>query len=482
MWAISFQEINIMNRYLFFIIFLPVLFVLAIYAPTHQFFSNQYDDSYITYRYAINLAQAQGMVFNIGEYTDSASSFLYTLVLSAVYLFGIHNLEFIGGLCGVLSLSILLFLVFKLSVHLTSDRRVAAFVTIACGLNGLLSGWTLSGMETLPWATLIFLAVYLIIIDAHPTLIALSIALAAFTRLEGIFLVACYGSLLLTRPKRRLPFLCLGVVIVTFLLFYLVKKEYYGVWISHAFQMKEQANYYKSAPHELISNWLKFASIPFVLSIPIIFSKKYFYVGAYVGISIASILFGPKSDWSRYSVHLLPLLYAFSSPVLANINNRNYFTHALKAIMIVQALAGTLFMWRNNTALAEHQICRKEVGQYIKTNLTDENYIASSDLGAISYVAINHQFVDLIALTSSDVLYNYSKGRTADSILVSKNVKYLANTFSVRTTSDEIDDLLAQFPNVKDKSTMTIDHAYLFSCKSNNLTFSIAKIIPKTFK
>lgn len=469
-----------MKRPLLLPVIFPVLFLLAIYAPTHHFFSNQYDDSYITYRYAINLAQAHGLVFNIGEHTDSASSFVYTLTLSIFYLIGIHNLEFVGGLLGVMSLGVLLVLVYKLSIHLTSDKRVAAFVSIACGMNGLLSGWALSGMETLPWATLTFLAVYLIVIDARPTVIALVIALAAFTRLEGIFLVGCYGALLLTRPKRGTPLLCLGIVVVAFFLFYLIKKEYYEVWISHAFQMKELASYYKSAPHELITNWLKFASIPLILSIPIIFSKKYFYVGAYIVISIASILLGPKSDWSRYSVHLLPLLYVFSSPTLVRLASRTSLISALKAAIIAQALSGTLFMWRNNTALAEHQICRKEVGQYIKVNFSNKDYIASSDLGAISYIAINHRFVDLIALTSSDVLDSYSKGQTADSILISKKVQYFASTFPAKPTSNQIDDLLAQFPRVKNKSALTIDSAYLFSCENKNFTFSIAKIIPKT--
>src|SRR6476620_5659196 len=51
-----------------------------------------YDDAYITYRYARNLATGHGLVFNPGEATDSASSWLYTLLLALGYRLGVHDL------------------------------------------------------------------------------------------------------------------------------------------------------------------------------------------------------------------------------------------------------------------------------------------------------------------------------------------------------------------------------------------------------
>ena len=54
---------------------------------------DQYDDSYITYRYAANLATGKGPVFNSYERINSASSFLYTSVLAAAYSIGLHDLD-----------------------------------------------------------------------------------------------------------------------------------------------------------------------------------------------------------------------------------------------------------------------------------------------------------------------------------------------------------------------------------------------------
>jgi hypothetical protein len=279
----------------------------------------------------------------------------------------------------------------------------------------------------------------------------------------------------------------MGGVILAFALFYIVKHAYYGVWISHAFQMKEVAVYYRPAPRELIHFWIRFVTVPLLLSAPALLSRKYWFVLAYIGLSIASIALGPRSDWSRYSVHLLPLLYAFSAPILAWMlaNYRSRARVAALALvlfaMFAQALAAERVNWRNMSDLAEAQICRKNLGRYINTNIDKSEYIASSDLGAIAYVAIDHRFVDLIALTSADVLGRYRAGETADEVLEAKHVKYIADTYASSTSMSRLDVLLEEFPGVKRKSKFTInsDHP-AFVCRPNgDFEFILTKIVLK---
>jgi hypothetical protein len=475
-----------MARYLRILILLvPVIVLLAIYAPTHNFFHHQYDDSYITYRYAINLAQGHGLVFNVGERTDAASSFLYALVLSCCWLLHLRNLELVGGLIGVLSLGFISIIVYKLAAYISSDKRAALLVAVACGLNGLLAGWTLSGMETLPWAALVLLAVYLMVIDAHPVAISLAIAAAAFTRFEGIFLVVPYLILIVTQSKSKKRLVPMGGVILAFALFYIVKHAYYGVWISHAFQMKEVAVYYRPAPRELIHFWIRFVSVPLLLSAPALLSRKYGFVLAYIALSIISVALGPRSDWSRYSVHLLPLLYAFSAPALAAmLVNYRAWTRVTALVLVIfamfaQALAAERFNWRNMSDLADAQMCRENLGRYINTHIDKGEYIASSDLGAIAYVAIDHRFVDLIALTSADILARYRAGETADTVLEAMHVRYIADTYDPATPMDRLNVLLEEFPGVKRKSKFAIDsHHPAFACRtSGDLEFILTNIV-----
>src|SRR6185437_5777291 len=102
----------------FLILLIPIIALFAIYTPAHSFIHHQYDDSYITYRYAINLAQGHGLVFNVGERTDAASSFLYALVLSCCWLLHLRDLELAGGVIGVLSLAFISIIVYKLAVYI----------------------------------------------------------------------------------------------------------------------------------------------------------------------------------------------------------------------------------------------------------------------------------------------------------------------------------------------------------------------------
>jgi hypothetical protein len=464
---------------------LPPLVLLAIYAPTHHFFANQYDDSYISYRYAINLAQGNGIEFNAGERTDSATSFLYTIILSAFWKLGISNLEFVGAALGVFSLALICLYTFKLANYLSSDSGVSLVVAICCGLNGFLAGWTLSGMETLPWTMLVLLAVYFIVTDTHYGLVVGAIAAAAFTRFEGIFLIVAYLPTMLTRPLLKRETFAMAGVVIAFALFYVVKHEYFGVWISHAYQMKEILNYYRPSPHEMMRNWMMFASVPLFLSIPAFWNTRYIGVLLYLFISMLSVAFGPRSDWSRYSVHLLPLIYAFSAITITRMTlwprgaGKEAALSIVVAAMSLQAMGGELFSWFHMTRLAEHQICRGKLGDYINSNVSGDSYIASSDLGMIAYRAINHRFVDLIALTSADVLANYRQGKTADDILARKNVHYLADTVDPRSSANRIDSMLLQFPQVKGRSKFVADTADPeFTCtEKSGIQFVVARVL-----
>ena len=59
--------------------------VVALRGPLSTVAGAQYDDAFITYRYAANLASGNGLVFNIGDNTNSSTSLLWTLILSVGY-------------------------------------------------------------------------------------------------------------------------------------------------------------------------------------------------------------------------------------------------------------------------------------------------------------------------------------------------------------------------------------------------------------
>jgi len=64
------------------------------------FFRLRMDDSYITYRYARNLADGVGPVWNPGEHVEGYTSFLWMLLLALMHLAGI-DIEFAALLLGI---------------------------------------------------------------------------------------------------------------------------------------------------------------------------------------------------------------------------------------------------------------------------------------------------------------------------------------------------------------------------------------------
>lgn len=489
------------------ILAVPCLFVLLAYAPTAHFFANQYDDAYITYRYAIHLAQGDGLVFNVGERTDAASSFLYTVLLAGFWRLGLHDMELIGGLLGLASLGVITGLTWRLARRLSGHSSVALFMALAAGLNGLLAGWSLSGMETLPWAACVLAALCAIVEGAAWPVTWVLVAMSAFGRVEGVLLMAAWGVRLLpwmgekdraVKASLLAPVLGMAGLLLAFIAFYAAKHAYYGVWISHAFAMKELASYYRSSPAELFRLWGLFASLPVLLSLWSLPDRRLWPIWAYFLLSLVSVATGPRSDWARYSVHLIPVAYVLAACGLVRLGQMTSMKQlsfmrqgaiALLALVLLQSFGAAAYNWRNMTQLADHQVCRRQIGEQIERHIPSNEPIASSDLGLISYVAIDHAFVDLVALTSADVLVAYQGGRPADEVLLRKHVHYIADTVSPHF-ADRVNELQALFPHVHTTSRFQVgpvdasaavssDGAVpvAFSCQARGVAFRIAELM-----
>ena len=129
---------------------LPVFVVIANHY-FHEFTLVQYDDSYITYRYARNFALGDGLRFNPGDNTNSASSLLFVLLLGIGNLITRAPIELRATTINTLSLLVLVFVTSLLVLRSTNNLRGYLYASVL-GLSivsyGPLVYWTLSGMET----------------------------------------------------------------------------------------------------------------------------------------------------------------------------------------------------------------------------------------------------------------------------------------------------------------------------------------------
>lgn len=106
------------------------------------------DDAYISYRYALNLVEGHGLVFNPGERVEGFTNFGFVLICAFLLLF----VESASLYWAVVALNLVILLVlFAVFLRQTEERWGAPLVPYAACLLALcppLWLWTASGMET----------------------------------------------------------------------------------------------------------------------------------------------------------------------------------------------------------------------------------------------------------------------------------------------------------------------------------------------
>jgi hypothetical protein len=164
------------------------------------------DDAYISFRYARNLAEGQGLVYNEGERVEGYSNFLWTLWVAAGLSLGFGAEGWANLWSTIFYLGSVLLLVWN---HEAWNRRVAGarWLIPVAALGAVLhrdwSVWATGGLETSLY-TFLLLAAYLAF--AWHTASAEWIALAG----------ALAGLAALTRPDGILPAFVMGLFVIAY--------------------------------------------------------------------------------------------------------------------------------------------------------------------------------------------------------------------------------------------------------------------------
>ena len=401
---------------------------------------NQYDDAYITYRYAIHLARGEGLVFNVGERTDAASSFSFTLLLALLYRIGLHDLATVSEAIGIASTGLTAGVVFHASSGLARTWLAPAAMALLAGYHGFLSGWAASGMET-PFYTLAATALIARLVFGRKTdaWTACLACLVALTRVEGLLLVAVWILALLldsTDGRRRGRLFVQGAsVLCAIAALYAFKYAYYGTVLPHSFLFKRIAALYQPEPAAVLAEWREYGSFLLLAGATglVLVRRRSFAVGlgAFVVISIAATLSGPRAEHARYSVHVLPAIAMLGALTLDSLLLRLWpLALGLTFLVYGEATESHRIMRAYEQWYSGHQVCRRQVGRYIERSLPSGAEVLSSDIGDIAYEAIDLRFIDMFSLTSADVLDAYVGGRNADAIIEKKRPVFVADTYN----------------------------------------------------
>ena len=229
------------------------------------------DDAFISFRYAQNLAQGHGLVYNLGERVEGYTNFLWTVIAAGVIRAGGDIVGF-AYLAGVLIGVALVLATYRLTASLLSTQyptpniqhpsawALVAALVVATHQGLLLYTARGAGLETGFFALLVLLGVSAYLhTQAAPqrgrglASVGLLFALASMTRPEGVLVMAVTGLHYLIANGRlqiaargrisllalisNLPWL-VGPYLLIFVPYFIWRLSYYGDLLPNTFYAK----------------------------------------------------------------------------------------------------------------------------------------------------------------------------------------------------------------------------------------------------
>ncbi|MFO0588794.1 MAG: hypothetical protein U0441_14685 [Polyangiaceae bacterium] len=164
------------------------------------------DDAYISFRYARNLANGLGLVFNAGERIEGYTNFLFTCLLALGMKCGVDP-ERAAKILGAASALGSIALTYAIAARIKPPRRVPVIATWLLAGSLPTAGWAVFGLETSFFVALLLLGTWLFLRERDaPSAFPWSgaaLAAAALTRPEAP-LFAGLLMIFLAGPKREI--------------------------------------------------------------------------------------------------------------------------------------------------------------------------------------------------------------------------------------------------------------------------------------
>ena len=202
------------------------------------------DDAYITFRYAQNLADGRGPVFNPGERVEGYSSPSWLLLSTAVLAAGGDPVT-AAKLCGVLASIVLVLWLAADLARAGAGGAARGLAALVLASSPVLQIWSAAGMETNAYALLFFGGLVALARERPAPRDALAasalLAGAALTRPEGLAFWCAGAALALVRGgreargRRVAAYLVPGLALLAHLLW---RWSYYGVPLPNTYYAK----------------------------------------------------------------------------------------------------------------------------------------------------------------------------------------------------------------------------------------------------
>ncbi len=308
------------------LVLLGVAVVAVALLHVAYYFPRTVDDLFIYLRYAENFAGGAGLVFNPGERVEGFSSPPWVLLQSLAFFMGFEAVTFTKVL-GILCLLSLMAAVGMITLELTGGSRLLALLaSLLLALNSYLVSWSIMGLETPLFLSLMFWVVYALMKYGEEPGRGRAAALAALmfvfalSRPEApLYLGLIIAADVVVRRSRRditarvktlAP--VAGAAGLLFLLFLAARYLYFGELLTHVYYAKEGSGLTPPNLNPVFSNGASVQEIIFaagglaLLAIFSIVDRRLAPLSAVTAAGLAFILL-VEEDWMPNLRFFLPV-------------------------------------------------------------------------------------------------------------------------------------------------------------------------------
>ena len=209
------------------------------------------DDAFISFRYARNLAEGYGLVWNIGERVEGYTNFLWTLCMAPAFIFKIDPVSY-SYVVSIAAFLVTLVFAYLLAVELWGRKEAGVFSVLLLATNFSFSSYATGGLETQFGIAWVMVSVWLIERwwQAHGNAYFLicagmTSAFAVMTRMDAVVLLAPFwlGAVLAVgqaHDKKQVGILgvSLGLASLMVVGWLIWRYSYYHAWVPNTFFIK----------------------------------------------------------------------------------------------------------------------------------------------------------------------------------------------------------------------------------------------------
>lgn len=413
------------------------------------------DDAFITFRYARNLGDGLGFVYNIGERVLGTTTPLYTLLLAGFSaVLGMDDYPWLALGLNALADGLTCALLVSLGERLSGHRAVGIGAGLLWAVAPMSVTFAIGGMETSLVILLQVATVSLYLAD-RTTWTAATAALALLARPDGLLFVGPLGIDLIFRRRfprpqavsshRHWPWREIAAFSAILAPWAIFAQFYFGSPIAHSVHAKALA--YHLPPASALLRLAQHYSTPFFEQL--LFSNFYFLIALwvlYTWLAALGVLQFIRRDTRAWSIAAYPFLYFAVFAVVNPLIFRWYLapplpvyfllilggshkvlsdlrhwigqrTPNLYPLGLAAAVGLSLNAWtlhpdhgpdRPAPEMAWHQLelLYEQVGRELEPKVTADTVIAAGDVGALGYYS-GARILDTVGLVSPQALPHY---------------------------------------------------------------------------